>query len=73
MPVIVHLPDTIVRSAGRTSANSYTVFVIFGVILGVLSIVIIALVVHIQKRWVRRIGLNRREEKNCFELKLKTL
>ncbi|XP_001942850.2 protocadherin Fat 4 [Acyrthosiphon pisum] len=56
VPVIVHLPDTVVRFAGRTSANSYTVFVIFGVILGVLSLVIIALIVHIQKNKRPKLG-----------------
>lgn len=60
VPVIVHLPDTVIRSAGRTSVNNHTVFVVFGVILGVLSIVIVALVVHIQKKYFKKKTLNAR-------------
>ncbi|XP_050523125.1 protocadherin Fat 4 [Daktulosphaira vitifoliae] len=56
VPVIIHLPDTMIKAAGRTSANSYTVVIIFGVILGVLSLVIVALIVHIQKSKRPKVG-----------------
>lgn len=56
------MPDTVIKSAGRTSANNYTVFVIFGVILGMLSIVIIALVVHIQKKYDSLVSNRHRNE-----------
>lgn len=52
-PVIVHLPEALVRSAGGVFASGGTgvlVMAVFGAVLGVLGIVIVALVFYIYKK-----------------------
>ena len=52
-PVIVHLPEALVRSAGNVFAPGGTgvlVMAVFGAVLGVLGIVIVALVFYIYKK-----------------------